>query len=98
MTEFKTTIGKAGCHIENVGQLLEQLDVQFGDTTDGKIHIPIEKVPTLVGLTWDKLKETFLECEGKELVIEFGDTPTMNLLEQLLKLLLNMLPQSKPTV
>lgn len=99
MTEFKTTIGKAGCHIENLGSLLTQLDIQFGDVTDGKIRIPIEKVPTLVGLTWEKMKETFLECEGKELVVEFGDTVSANAIETILKLILNFLPgANKPTV
>ena len=93
MSEFKTAIGKAGCHVVNIGELLEQLDIQFGDATTSKIKIPIEKAPALVGLFWNKLQESFQECEGKELVIDFGDSAGANIAEQILKMLLNFFPK-----
>ena len=93
MTEFKTTIGKAGCHIVNIGELLEQLDIQFGDATEKKIKIPLEKVPALIGIFWSSIQESFAQCEGKELVIDFGNSPASNFAEQLLKALLSFFPK-----
>lgn len=97
MEEFKTNLGKVGCHTINVGELFVQLDTQFGSEEEGKVKIPVEKLPEVLGITWGKLKETFLECEGKELVVDFGDTPGANAFESLFKFLLEILPNSQKT-
>lgn len=97
MTEFKTKLGNVGCHTINLGELLGQIDSQVLTVEGDKIKIPIDKVPVLLGITWTKLKETFRECEGKELVIEFGDTTSTNMIETLLKFLLELLPKAAAT-
>jgi hypothetical protein len=96
--QFNTSIGKSGCHIMNVAELLMKIDVQFYDENEKTIKVPLEKVPLLAGIVWSKLKETFEECEGKEIVIDFGDSPTSNAIESFLKFLLDMLPQADAKV
>lgn len=87
----KTVFGKAGCHMVNLGELLEELDVEFGNDETGKIVIPVDKLLKLAGLVWAKLQETFRECEGKELQIDFGDSVAANTAESLMGLLLGFL-------
>lgn len=77
----------------NLAELLMKIDVQFYNEKEDKIKVPLEKVPLLAGIFWSKLKETFAECEGKDIVIDFGDSPTSNAIEGFLKFLLDMLPQ-----
>lgn len=92
-TEFKTPIGRIGCHTVNLGEFFQSLDSQFGNEVDGKVKIPFEKWFTLMGLAWNKIQETYQECEGKEIVIEFGSTPFANVMEQLVKAALTFIPK-----
>ena len=89
--EFKSNVGRVGCHTINIGELLQNIDINFA-TSEQKISIPVEKLPLLAGMVWSKLRETFQECEGKTLVIEFGDSAGANAMEAILKLLLEILP------
>jgi len=86
--EFKGAVGKAGCHIENVGELLQEFDGRFV-SEDGKVvKLGTDQVFQLMGMLYNKFAETLLECEGKELTIEFGDSATANLAEQILQFIL----------
>lgn len=97
MTEFKTKLGHIGCHTVNLGEIFQQVDNQVIVVEENKIKIPLDKLPLLGGMIWSKLQESFLECEGKELVIDFGDTKSADMAENFLKFLLGFLPgQSKP--
>lgn len=95
MTEFKTKVGSVGCHTVNIGELLMQIDTQFAVGDDPKIKIPVEKLPLFIGLLWSKIQETFRECEGREVEIDFGDSAGANAIENLLKLALTLLPKEK---
>lgn len=98
MTDFKSKVGQSGCHIINIGELLEQIDNQVLVVDGDKIKIPSDKIALLIGIIYSKLQETFRECEGKELVIDFGDSVAANTIEAFLKLLLDMLPKSTADV
>ena len=85
------SLEKAGCHIENVGELLKEVGA-FADPLDnGTIKIPADKIPVLAGKIWLKLEETFRECEGKEIKIEFGDTAGATLAENAIVIILEHL-------
>lgn len=98
MTEFKSKVGTAGCFTVNIGELLEQIDAQVISVDGNKIKIPVDKLPLFGGIIWSKLQESFRECEGKELIIDFGDSPVANAAEAFLRLLLDMLPKQTPNV
>lgn len=86
--QFKSTFGQAGCHIENVGELLQQFDTDFVNAEGKIIKLTGEQALTLVRMLWNKFGETMEECEEKTIEIEFGDGPIANLMEQLLTFLL----------
>lgn len=88
---FNSPLGKFSCFTINLGELGVSVDTQFGIADKDKVIIPIQKVPYLIGMGWAKAQEAFLECEGKELVIDFGTSPSLNLLEAGLKYLLDLL-------
>jgi hypothetical protein len=89
MNEFKSNIGKAGCHIENVGELIQSFDDKYVDVDGKVVKISGEVALKLMGDLFRKLQETFDECEGKEIQIEFGDSPTANFAEQLVRFILD---------
>lgn len=97
MEKFNTKLGNVGCHTVNIGLLLQQIDAQFVDATGEKIKIPVEKVPLLLGILYNKIKQSFEECEGKKLEIDLGSTTTANAIENLLKFLLELLPDGETT-
>jgi hypothetical protein len=85
MNEFKSPIGVVGCYLENVGEFLQEFE-ENNVTTDGKVDkITIAAALTLMQESLNKYKESKLECEGKEVVIDFGDGPIATLLEGLFK-------------
>lgn len=86
--QFNSKFGEAGCHIENIGELLQQFDSEYV-TTDGNINLNPEQVFRLLADLFNKFRETMQECEGKTIEIEFGDSATANLAEQLLKFILS---------
>lgn len=87
--EFKSGFGRSGCHIENIGEMLQEFDVKYV-TDEGKvIKLNGEAVLALMGDLYVKFEETMLECEGKQIEIEFGDSVTANLLEQIVKFVLS---------
>ena len=87
MGELKSKVGKAGCHIENVGELLQEFDADFITESGNVINLTAEQYFDLLQLLMNKFKETMLECEGKEVKIDFGDGPVANILEGILKTL-----------
>jgi hypothetical protein len=87
-TKFNSGIGKVGCHMENVAELLQDFDNEY-ITVDGEvIKLSGEVALTLMGDLFRKFQETVRECEGKVIEVEFGDSPTANLLEQLVEFIL----------
>jgi hypothetical protein len=88
MEETKSVFGQAGCHIENVGELLQEFDLRFVGEDGKVIKISGDEALQLVRMLWLKLQETFEECEGKTIEIEFGNSGTANLLEIVLKTIL----------
>lgn len=94
--EFKSGFGKAGCHIENIGELLQEFDAEFVDEVGGPVKLEGTDVLKLMGLLYNKFVETFAECEGREVVIEFGDSVGANLAESLVKLILDLAKSSAP--
>jgi len=87
-TEFNSSVGKAGCHIENVGELIQAFDSEYVNDEGKVIKIGGEVALAIMGDLFRKLQETFEECEGKEIQVEFGDSPTANLMEQLVQFIL----------
>jgi len=86
--EFNSGIGRVGCHMENVAELLQDFDSEYV-TVDGKvIKLSGDVALTLMGDLFRKFQETVEECEGKTIEVEFGDSPTANLLEQLVEFIL----------
>lgn len=85
--EFNSTFGKAGCHIENIGELLQQFDSEYVNI-DGNIKLSAEQVLRLMADLFNKFQETMNECEGKTIEIEFGDSAAANLTEQIIKFIL----------
>lgn len=91
--EFNSKFGQAGCHIENIGELLQQFDSEYV-TGDGQvIKLTGEQILKLLGDLYTKFEETMQECEGKVIEIEFGDSTTANLLEQIVKFILSFRAQ-----
>lgn len=84
-------LSQVGCHVTNVGELLEQVGSYVDDS--GVIRIPASKLPVLAGLFFLKLEETFLECEGKPIVIEIGDSSTANIAENAIVTIANFLKE-----
>lgn len=82
---------RSGCFIENFGELLQEIGTFADPNDEGTIKIPSDKLPALFGKIWLKIKESFNECEGKEVVIEFGDSPSANLAETVITFILNFL-------
>lgn len=93
--EFKGAFGKAGCHIENVGELLQEFDTKFVDEAGDVLKLDGGDVLKLMGMLYSKFEETFQECEGKQITIEFGDSATANLAEQLVKFILQLSSETK---
>lgn len=87
--EFKSTFGQAGCHIENIGELLQQFDAEYVNIDGKVIKLTGEQALHLLSDLFNKFRETMLECEDKTIEIEFGDSATANLLEQLVKFVLS---------
>lgn len=88
--EFKSGFGKAGCHIENVGELLQEFDTTFVDGEGSVVKLDGGDALKLISMLYGKFEETLLECEGKTIEIEFGDSATANLAEQLVKFILQL--------
>lgn len=87
--EYKSGFGRSGCHIENIGELLQEFDAEYV-TDDGKvIKLDGEAVLSLMADLFAKFEETMFECENKTVEIEFGDSVTANLLEQVIKFVLS---------
>jgi len=88
MNEFNSGFGKAGCHIENIGELLQAFDENYVAEDGDVIKLSGLGVISLLGDLYDKFVESMQECEGKTIEIEFGDSPTANLLETFVKFIL----------
>lgn len=88
--EFNSGFGKAGCHIENVGELLQAFDAQFVDAEGKVVKLDGSDVLKLISMLYGKFEETLLECEGKTIEIEFGDSATANLAETMVKFILQL--------
>lgn len=84
--DFKTQYGTIGCYIENFGEVLQAVDADYGD--ENKIKVPVGKLPALLVALYDKVADSLLECEEKQLVIDFGDSVTSNTIETLVMFLL----------
>ncbi len=67
------TLEQAGCHIENLGDVLVKLDAHVTDDNNAIVIKP-GQVPSLMVFLYDKLVETMKECEDKDLVLDFGDS------------------------
>lgn len=84
---YKSTFGQAGCHIENIGEILMEFDNKFISEDGGIIKLGVDDYLALTQMLLDKFKESLKECEGKEIVIDFGDGPVANTAEMLLRAL-----------
>lgn len=85
MSEFKSPIGTVGCYLENVGEFMQEFE-ENNVTTEGKVDtITVSSALSLMQESLKKYKESKLECEGKTVVIDFGDGPIASVLENLFK-------------
>lgn len=98
MSEFKSAFGTAGCFVENVGELFQEFDTEYVGEDGKVIKLSGEAVFALMADFFGKIQETSLECLGKEIEVEFGDTATANLMEQLVRFVLQFANQTNPTL
>lgn len=61
-------VKKAGCHTVNVGEFMSELGDKY-ITTDGKVVLNYATAVKLIQFVYNKVDESFVECEGKELQI-----------------------------
>ena len=85
---FKSDSGVAGCFIENAGEVIQTFDDTFYDVTEEKVKIKGDDAINLIRLLWGKIEESYSECLGKQVEIEFGDSASANLLETVVKFII----------
>jgi len=84
---LNSTVGIVGCFVENAGEAIVEFDNKFYDIDSNSVKIKGDDVIQVIGVMWKKLEESYGECLDKEIKIEFGDSPTANLAEMLVKFL-----------
>lgn len=68
-------IEKGACYSTNLAELLAEGADEFIDS-DGKfLKFDFSLAVKLINVFWAKIKETILECEGKEVEIKFPTGP-----------------------
>ena len=75
---------KAGCHTVNVGEFMTELGDKY-ITTDGKIVLNYSTAVKLIQFVYNKVDESFVECEGKELQIGLPSGMSGLILKMVLK-------------
>lgn len=58
------------CYGSNLAELANTIDDQFVTEEGDIVKMDVTTVFALIQVLWDKLKETALECEGKEIKVE----------------------------
>ena len=84
---LNTNVGITGCFTIHLGGLLQKIDNSFYEETEDKIKIKTSGLPLLGGLIYKQLEDSFKNCLGKELEIEFGDTATANSIESVVQII-----------
>lgn len=90
----KLTVDEIGCHIQNVGDVLVQLDAHVTDD-NSKIVIKPSQVPKLLVFLYDSLVDSLKECEDKDLVLDFGNSALSNTFEGVITTFINLFRDPK---
>ena len=67
---FKVVLGKSTCYLGNLEELSAELDDVLVEDVDGKIKLGFQGTVAVINAVWAKVKETAMECEGKEIVVD----------------------------
>jgi hypothetical protein len=82
---LKESLENVLCFNENVNELLRQFLDDFTTETGELKDINLNTAVGMLQALWDKIKETSLECQGKEIKVELtGDGLPIFLLKALL--------------
>jgi hypothetical protein len=84
---FKSKFGTIGCYVENFGEFMQEFEENHVNDDGKVVTLKINSILDLMQETVNKYKESKLECEGKEVEIDFGDGAVATLLENLLRAL-----------
>ncbi len=84
---FKDVLSGAECYLGNLEELAGELDEVLVEDEEGQIVLTFDGVKSVVQVVWDKVKETVLECQGKEIVVKLPEGLVGNLLAATLQLL-----------
>ena len=77
-----STLEKAICYENNVLELLRAFKINHVDVTTGKLKVAsFEDGVELIQDLWNKIKETALECENKEIKLDLGDSTVAGVLK-----------------
>lgn len=72
---IKDVLGDASCYIGNFAELTEDLSEVMVEDEQGKVILDFEGAVNVIQVTWDSVKETALECAGKEIEVRLPDGP-----------------------
>ena len=81
---IKDTFGKVGCYSANIAELASEINDELVVDEGGKIKISFFGWIKLIQVFWNKIKETAVECEGKEVEVNLPDGIIGNVVNTLL--------------
>lgn len=79
MSAQKVSLQKANiftdvaCYTQNIAELANEMDDQFINEDNDFVEIDVMTVFQILQTVWDQVKETALECEGKEIKVKLPD-------------------------
>lgn len=73
MANVKNTLDDVQCYVGNTQELLQDLEGEVFEDDGTVIKFNIEKGGVLAQVLWNQLRETILECEGKQLVVQYPE-------------------------
>ena len=79
-------IQKVECYVTNVSELLQAFEENYIEENN-TIKINLETLLSILQMLWDKTKETSIECEGKELIVDMPDGVAGSIFKVVLDLL-----------
>lgn len=83
---LKETLDKLACYNANVTEFLADFNEQYVDANTGQLKpLKFDVIRDALQDLWNKIKETSLECEGKEINIQItGEGPAVFLLQAII--------------
>jgi hypothetical protein len=68
--DIKDVLGGIECYTTNLAELIGEVEQEVEVTPDGKIVVDFQGVIDILQIVWNKIKETALECEDKQIEVK----------------------------